>query len=184
VVAQPETVKKIEQTWAAKVQQWKPLYKDAITSEPLVPRPLKGRWLRLENEKIELHGPAQGDDVDNSWVFIPSLQTAITGDIVYDGVYSWTAETTPALRKAWAATLDEISARKPAKVVPGHQVPARAQDPANLTATRDYLAAFDAAVADSKTPDELQQKVKGKYPDLALDVILKIGAEASLAKAK
>jgi hypothetical protein len=50
--------------------------------------------------------------------------------------------------------------------------------------TQGYLKAYDAALASSKTPEELQAKVKAQYPDAALDVILKLGSEASLPAAK
>ena len=36
--------------------------------------------------------------------------------------------------------------------------------------------------ASSKTPEEVQKKVKAKYPELQLDVILQIGAGAAFAK--
>jgi hypothetical protein len=41
----------------------------------------------------------QGDDAENSYVWIPSLRAVVTGDIVYSGVYVWTAETDPAAHK-------------------------------------------------------------------------------------
>ena len=182
LVALPSTVADIRQTWAAKVKQWKPVYKDAITEKPLIPRALKGNSIALEGEKLEIHGNLMGDDKDNSYVWIPSIKTVVAGDIVYDGVHAWTANTNPQERKAWLATLDQIAALQPAKVVPGHQAPARQQDPSNLQATKDFLIAFDEALASSRTPEEVQQKIKAKYPDLALDVILKLGSEAAFAK--
>src|SRR5262249_1373599 len=139
LVALPATVKGIEQTAAAKVAQWKPLYKEAITEKPVIPHALKGKTITVEGQKLEIHGPGHGADKDNTWVFIPSLKTVIAGDIVYDGVHSWTANTTPPDRKAWIQTLDQIAALKPERVVPGHQAPDRKQDPSNLLATKEYL---------------------------------------------
>src|SRR5688572_17109520 len=40
LVALPSTVADIKKSWAEKVKQWKPLYKDAITDKPLIPEPL------------------------------------------------------------------------------------------------------------------------------------------------
>jgi glyoxylase-like metal-dependent hydrolase (beta-lactamase superfamily II) len=182
LVALPAAVAEIKKTWAAKVKQWKPIYKDALPDQPALPRPLKGNTIALEGEKLEIHGPVQGDGKHNSYLWIPSIKTVIAGDIVFDGVHVWTADTTPAERKAWLSTLDQIAALSAAKAVPGHQAPERQQDPSNVKATRDYLIAFDTALAASKTPEEVQQKVKAQYPDLALDVILKIGSEAAFKK--
>jgi glyoxylase-like metal-dependent hydrolase (beta-lactamase superfamily II) len=183
LVALPATIADIEKTWAAKVKQWKPLYKDGITDAPVVPEPVTGDSIDLEGEKLELVGGVQGDAANNSYVWIPSLKAVVTGDIAYDDVYPWTAETTPESRKAWAETIDKLSALEPQLVVPGHQKPEQHQDPASLKFTKDYLAAYDTALASSKTPVELQTKVKAQYPDVALDVILKIGSETALKPA-
>jgi hypothetical protein len=65
-------------------------------------------------------------------------------------------------------------------VVPGHQKPELAQDAANIQFTKDYLKAYDEALASAKSATDLQAKVKKLYPDAALDIVLKIGSEASL----
>ena len=184
LVALPATVADIEKTWQDKVKVWKPMYKAAIPDLPLIPEALAGTSLDLEGEKLELIGGLQGDAPDNSFVWIPTLSTVVGGDIVYDAVFPWTAETTPESRKAWSDTLDKIAALNPKLVVPGHQKPEQKQDPSNVKFTKDYLAAYDAALATSKSADELQAKVKAQYPDVALELILKLGAEASLPASK
>jgi glyoxylase-like metal-dependent hydrolase (beta-lactamase superfamily II) len=185
LVALPTTVAEIERTWADKVKQWKPLYKDAITDQPIVPEPLSGTSLDVDGVKLEIMGGVQGDDENNSYVSVPDLGAVVTGDIVYDGVFPWTAETNPETRKAWAGTLDTLAALSPKRVIPGHQKPEQQQAPENLTFTKDYLAAFDAALASSKTAKELQTKIKAQYPEAALDIVLQIGAETALpAKSK
>ncbi len=72
---------------------------------------------------LEIHGGVQGDDRNNSYVWIPSLETVIAGDLTYRGVHVRTAETKAADRKAWRKTLDEVAARKPTVVVAGHKDP-------------------------------------------------------------
>ena len=184
LVALPETVAEIEKSWADKVKQWKPLYKDAITDKPILPQALEGTTLDVDGQKLEVVGNVQGDDVNNSYVTIPGLDAVVTGDIVYDGVFPWTAETNPDTRKAWAGTLDKLAALSPKLVVPGHQKPEQQQDPGNLAFTKGYLAAFDTALASSKTAAELQATVKGLYPNAALDIVLQIGSEAALPPQK
>ena len=180
LVALPATIAEIEKTWEAKVKQWRPLYKDGITDHPVIPEPLAGNSLELEGEKLEIVGGQQGDETENSYVWLPSIGTLIAGDIVYDQVFPWTAETSPEQRGAWSATLDKLKGLGAQVVVPGHQKPEQKQEPANLGFTQGYLKAYDAALASSKTSEELQGKLKAQYPDAALDVILKIGAEAAL----
>jgi glyoxylase-like metal-dependent hydrolase (beta-lactamase superfamily II) len=182
LVALPATVEEIKKTWEGKVKQWKPMYKEGITAKPFLPEPLTGTTIELEGEKLELSGGVQGDDANNSYVWIPSLRAAVAGDIVYDQVFPWTAETTPTERQAWIASLDSLAARTPSLVVPGHQKPERTQSPEDIKFTRDYLVAYDEALAKSEKPADLQAKLKAKYPDTALDVILKLGSEASFKK--
>jgi glyoxylase-like metal-dependent hydrolase (beta-lactamase superfamily II) len=182
LVALPATVEEIRATWEGKVKQWKPMYKDAITDKPVLPEPLAGTSLELEGQKLEIVGGVQGDEGQNSYVWIPSLRTAVVGDIAYDEVFPWTAETSVEQRKAWIASLDKVGALNPAVVVPGHQKAEQKQDPSTLKFTKDYLLAYDEALSTAKKPAELQAKLKAKYPNAALDIILKIGAEASFKK--
>ena len=181
LVALPATVAEIKKTWAAKVKQWGPLYGDLIPSKPVLPTALAGTTLTLEGKTLEIHGGLQGDDAGNSYVWIPSTKTVVAGDIVYRGVHVWTRETSAAQRKAWAKTLDEIAALRPATVIAGHKDPAQKDDATGIDWTRSYLETFDAAVAGSKTSADAQAKVKAKYAGAQLDVILQLGADAQYA---
>lgn len=180
MVALPATIEHIKKTAQAKVDQWRVNYGDKITSKPIVPEELAEPFLLLEGERLEIEGHVQGDDSENSFVWIPSLKAVIAGDVVYDGVFPWTAETSPAQRKAWIASLDRILALQPSVVVPGHQAPFAKNDTEAVLFTKEYLTFFDKARASSKIADELHAKVKGKFPRLELDIILKIGAGAAL----
>jgi glyoxylase-like metal-dependent hydrolase (beta-lactamase superfamily II) len=184
LVALPATVAEIEKTWQAKVNEWRPKYNDAITSTPVVPERITENALDIDGQKVEIVGGVQGDDENNSYLWIPSIRTAIAGDIVFDGIFPWTAETTPDARKAWSETIDRIAANKPDRVVPGHQKSDRKQEPTALVFTKEYLAVYDQELAVSKNAKELESKMKKRYPDAELDVIVKIGSEAAFAKAK
>jgi len=184
LVALPATVADIKKTWQAKVKQWAPLYGDNLTSKPVLPVALTGTTLTLEGQTLELHGPVQGDAEGNSYVWIPSIKTVIAGDIVYRGVHAWTADSNTVQRAAWKKTLAELTALGPTTVVAGHKDPKQKDDAAGLEATRAYLDAFDAAVASSKTAAEVQSKVKAKFPDAQLEIILSLGAGAAFPAAK
>jgi glyoxylase-like metal-dependent hydrolase (beta-lactamase superfamily II) len=184
IVALPAVIKAIRASAEPKVRQWKPMYGDNLTSSPVIPEPLEGTSLKLEGETLQIVGGLQGDDSLNSYVWIPSLKAAIVGDIAFYGIYAWTADTTPAERKRWIKTLEDLAARKPALVVAGHKRPELKDDPSSLHSTREYLAFFEQARAGSKSADELMKKVKAKYPDLGLEVILKIGSQAAFAAEK
>jgi hypothetical protein len=42
-----------------------------------------------------------------------------------------------------------------------------------------YLAAWDEALASAKSAADLQARIKARYPDTALDSIVRIAAEAA-----
>jgi glyoxylase-like metal-dependent hydrolase (beta-lactamase superfamily II) len=159
------------------------MFGDNLPTKPLVPAPLTGNTITLEGQTLEIHGPVQGDATTNSYVWIPSIKALVVGDIVYQGVFPWTAETTPETRKAWLKTLDELTALNPAIVVAGHKDPKLKDDMSGIAATRAYLTDFDAAVAASKSAEELEGKMKAKYPKLQLDIVLHIGAGAAFPAA-
>jgi glyoxylase-like metal-dependent hydrolase (beta-lactamase superfamily II) len=182
LVAVPAALAEIKKTWKKKVDQWGPMYGALVPTKPELPVALAGKTITLEGQTLEIKGTTQGDSADNTYVWIPSIKTVIAGDIVFHGVHAWTAETNAQSRKAWIKTLDEISALAPSTVVAGHKDPKLKDDPASVKATKDYLLAFDAALAASKTPEEVQAKLKPKYGTLQLDIILQIGAAAQFGK--
>lgn len=184
IVALPSTVQKIKETWKPKVDQWSPVYHDQIPTDPLIPSELKGSILKIGDEKIEITGSVQGDDEYNSYLWIPSLKTVIAGDTVYNGVFPWTAETKLENRKAWLKTIAQLSALNPTRVIAGHKTANSDDNPSSLKFMKEYLTLFNEAVPASKTAEDLVAKIKAKYPSLALDIILNIGANAAIPKAQ
>lgn len=182
IVARADVVEEIKKGAKAKVDQWKPMYGANLTDAPVVPEVLKEDTLTLEGEKLQLVSQVQGDDAHNSYVWIPSVKTLIGGDTLYNGVHVWTAETKAVNRKAWLATLDKLEKLKPEVVISGHQTADAKNDASAIAFTRDYLKAFDAAVAGSKNAGEALEKVKAKYPNAQLEIIAKIGTDAQFAK--
>jgi hypothetical protein len=53
--------------------------------------------------------------------------------------------------------------------------------PSAIAFTRDYLKAFDQAIASSKNAGQVVAQLRARYPGAALEVIAKLGAEAQLA---
>ncbi len=182
-VATPAALAEIKKTVAAKVKQWAPVYGALVPTKPVLPTALVGTKITLEGQTLEIK-TVQGDSADNTYVWIPSTKTVIAGDIVFAGVHVWTRETNAAQRAAWIKSLDELAALNPTTVIPGHQDPRAKQDASAIKATKDYLLAFDEAVKASKTPAEVETKMKAKYGALALDIILKLGAETQFPPAK
>ncbi len=130
IVAEPAVVAEIKKTWAEKVKRWGPMFGANLTSKPIIPEPLAGHALTLEGQTIEIHGSVQGDDATNSYVWIPSIKTVVVGDIAYQGIFPWTAETNHASRAAWSKTLDQLAALGATTVIAATRSPLKRTTPA------------------------------------------------------
>lgn len=182
MTALPSTIKNMHANWEGELKTWKPVYGGNLPSRPVIPEALAGTTLTLEGETLEVVGELQGDAKDNSYIWIPSLKAVITGDIVFNGLYPWTLETTPAERKEWIKSLHRIEALGPLVVVGGHKKPGLKDDLYGVRLTRDYLAYYDEALTFCKTAEEFRSRIKNRFPDLGLEVILQMAVDAAFAK--
>jgi hypothetical protein len=107
------------------------------------------------------------------------LSAVVCGDIVYSGVFPWTAETTAEQRKAWLQTLDRIAALNPKVVVAGHQRSEDGTAPSSLAFMKSYLKSYDEVLASSKTAADAESKLKARYPNLDDDFSLKLGLQVA-----
>jgi glyoxylase-like metal-dependent hydrolase (beta-lactamase superfamily II) len=179
IIAQPTTVDIIKKTWKNNVDKWSPVYGNNIPTSPVLPIPMNGMVLELEGEMFPIYMNVQGDDRGNSYIWIPSLKAVVCGDIVYNGVYPWTAETTPLERKEWIRSLEKIESLRPAIVIAGHKDTGKADDPSCLQFMKEYLNYYDAAIIVSRDAEELKASVKKRFPGLGLDMILNISARTA-----
>jgi glyoxylase-like metal-dependent hydrolase (beta-lactamase superfamily II) len=184
-VTAPEVAGVIEATQAAKVALWKPLLGDEVPDDPLRPRVLDGDAIDLEGTEIKILHLGQGDVGASTVVWIPPLSTLVSGDLAYSGTHLWLAETGPAERREWIANLERLAEMTQRRVIAGHQAPGARSDWRHvlLAETRDYIAAFDAAIAGSANAQELMQAMVERYPHRALPVMLEIAANAAFPSA-
>jgi glyoxylase-like metal-dependent hydrolase (beta-lactamase superfamily II) len=180
-VALQPTVDDIKEKWEAKEKEWKQVFGDNLSTEVVIPEVLQENTIQLEGKKLAIYGAVQGDDTHNSYVYIPSIRTVVAGDIAYNGVFPWTRETNKAQRQEWIKTINTIQALHPAVVVAGHKNPALKDDPAILAFMKDYLAFYDEALATSGTAEELETKIKNRFPGLGVPMILQLAAGAAFA---
>ena len=110
------------------------------------------------------------DGPGNSYVYIPSLQAVVTGDVVFENVYFGVPR--DAARENWSKTIDQILALKPVIIVPGHQGPGAKNDISAIAFMKKYIADWDANVAKSKTPAEMKANVLKQYPGLGMEFTL------------
>lgn len=171
-VALPATANAIKTAWPARQKFWFATYGNNIPGpDPVVPEALTTPVLTLEGEEFPITGPVQGSDgPGGSFVYIPSLQAVVTGDIVFDHVYFGVPR--GKAREDWSKTIDQITALNPAIIVPGHEGPGATRDMRSIQFMKKYIADWDANVAASKNAAEMKEKVLAQYPGLGMEFTL------------
>jgi hypothetical protein len=150
------------------------------------PEPLTAMEFLVDGQGVLVIRDFQGDVLKaaNSFLWIPSLRAVIAGDIVFDGVHPWLADSTEQTRSAWLHSLDFISSLRPRIIVPGHR-----RDETNagglkpLEFMRRYLSDFDTVRRSSSTADQLAVAMNQRYPALSLKKFLDFASRAAFPAA-
>lgn len=155
----------------------------AMLADSLVtPTPLPSTHLTVDGEEVMVIPDLTGDVSvpTNSVLWIPSLRTALVGDVAFNGVHPWLGSSTESTRAAWRASLARVASLHPAVVVAGHKKNVAAPDSADVLRFMDgYLADFDSIRKVSSGGRELAMAMQRKYPDLAVQGLLFYSAQVA-----
>jgi glyoxylase-like metal-dependent hydrolase (beta-lactamase superfamily II) len=173
-VALPEVRERMVTSWPGRRNFWYPTYGDELPGEEaILPEALSEPKMMLEGYEFLIIGEQIGlDGAGNSFVWIPAIKAAVTGDIIFNSHLRPPAETAPLYE-----TLDRIAALGPEIVVAGHQARGTANDPQVLNFIREYIGAFRMARQTSPNWEELAAKMKVMYPGLGREDALEQAAQ-------
>lgn len=186
VVAAGDTVAAIKASVQKKLDTWGPQLKEngpQTLTDVVIPEVSDASHLMLEGEAIEI--VAAKGLANRRYLWAPSLEAIFGGVLVFSGVHVWTADTATAEgRAAWVKTLEDMAARHPKVVVPGHMMPGAALDGSAIDYTRDYLLAFEEELAKAKDSATLIEAMTRRYPQAGMGIALAIGAKVALGEMK
>jgi len=131
----------------------------------VVPEALDDRVVRVDDAELHVIELEQADIAPTSIVHIPTIDTVIAGDAVYNGVNPFLAASGPADWPNWVASVDRIAALNPTTVIAGHKAPTRGDEATCLGETRDYLEKFIDFFQTSADSRELVRRMTELYPD-------------------
>ncbi|MEU5595007.1 MBL fold metallo-hydrolase [Streptomyces sp. NPDC020298] len=181
-VATPLVIEHIQHSYEGKLKAWGALGPNLPTR--LVDlEPLTGDLI-LEGHRFELKGgPAELPDRHYLW---QAEQRAILGGVLlFQKEHVWVADTpTPEDRSAWVRLLDDMAALEPELVVPGHRLPDAPADSSAITATRDYLLAFEEELGKAADGAALTEALVRRYPDNGMLIAAQIGAKVAKGEMK
>jgi glyoxylase-like metal-dependent hydrolase (beta-lactamase superfamily II) len=184
ILAASQTIAAIAANVDKKLAVWGPQLKDngpQTRADVVFAQPFDESVLMLEGQRIEIVA-AQGM-ANRRYLWVPSLQAIVGGVLVFSDLHVWTADTPSAdARRAWRDNLEAMLARKPQRVVPGHMGPQAVLDASAIRFTRDYLLAFEAALAQASNSGQLIASMLQRYPQLQGKTSLEIGAKVALGE--
>ncbi len=186
VPAASATLAAIKGNIDGKLATWGPMLKEngpQTLADIVLPEAFDGPSLSVDGETIEI--VTVKGIANRRYLWSPSLKAVFGGVLVFSGVHVWTADTpTKEERAAWIAALDEIAARQPAVVVPGHMVADAATDLSGVAHTKAYLLAFEEELPKATDAAALKAAMEARFPGLDMGVALDIGAKVAKGEMK
>lgn len=172
-VATQHTIEHIQHSYEGKLKAWAALGANLPTRLVDI-APLTGD-LELEGNRFELRGGP-----DRHYLWQAEHRAILGGVLLFQREHVWVADTPkPEQRAAWIGLLDEMAALDPSLVVPGHRLPDGATDVTAITATRDYLLAFEEELTTAVDGAALTEALLRRYPDHGMVIAAQLGAKVA-----
>src|SRR6202158_5041998 len=179
IIANSAVVDRINKVYQEKIDKWKKILGPGATSHVVAISKFDGNFIKFESSKIEVLKNIQGDTDENSMLWIPAQRILITGDVSFNNMHVYTAETDSKARRKWLSSLNKIRESKPSVVIPGHsKVGAPLDASTAVDFTERYLLVFEEELRKAKDPDSLINTMKEKFPSSDLLLALERGENA------
>jgi glyoxylase-like metal-dependent hydrolase (beta-lactamase superfamily II) len=176
-VATPIVIEHIQHSYEGKLKAWGVLGANLPTRLVDI-EPLTGD-LAFEGHRFELRGGG-AELPDRHYLWQAEHRTILGGVLLFQKEHVWVADTAkPEQRAAWIDLLDEMAALDPQLVVPGHRLPGTQADASAITATRDYLTAFEEELGKASDGASLTDALVKRYPDNGMLIAAQIGAKVA-----
>jgi glyoxylase-like metal-dependent hydrolase (beta-lactamase superfamily II) len=181
IIANSAVVDRINKVYQDKIDKWKTILGTGATSHVVAIEKLDASFIKFENSKIEVLKNIQGDTDENTMLWISGQRILIAGDVVFNNMHVYTAETDSKAREKWLNSLNQIRELKPSVVIPGHsKVGAPLDASAAVDFTENYLLVFEEELNKAKDPDGLINAMKERFPSADLLLAIERGAKANV----
>jgi len=181
IIATSAVVDRINIVYQEKIDKWKKILGTGATSHAVAIEKFDGNFIEFESSKIEVLKNIQGDTDENTMLWIPGQRILIAGDVLFNDMHVYTAETDSKARGKWLNSLQRIRELKPSVVIPGHsKVGAPLDASTALDFTENYLLVFEEELKKAKDADSLINTMKEKFPSSDLLLAIERGAKANV----
>ncbi|MEV4263966.1 MBL fold metallo-hydrolase [Kribbella sp. NPDC049584] len=144
---------------------WRDRFPGQLPDRFVVAEPLERDTFTLEGKQLVAIELGHTDTDGTSALHVPSIGLVVAGDVAYDEVHLYLAESVAGGIDQWLAALDALEGLHPTAVVSGHRQADASDDPRYIDETRRYLKAFAAAESRTNTALDLYNAVLEEYPN-------------------
>jgi len=181
IIANSAVVDRVNKVYPEKIDKWKKILGSGATSHVVAIEKFDGNFIGFENAKIEILKNIQGDTDENTMLWIPGQRILIAGDVLFNDMHVYTAETDTKARGKWLNSLNKIRELKPSIVIPGHsKVGAPLDASTAVDFTENYLLVFEEELKKAKDSDSLINAMKERFPSADFLLALDRGAKANV----
>ena len=183
IIATSEVVARIHKIYQEKLDKWHQLLGSAATTHVVPIETFDGNAFTFESTRIEVLRHIQGDTDENTMLWIPAQRILVSGDVVFNDMHVYTADTDRHAREKWLNSLAAIRALQPSVVIPGHSKVGAPLDASTAVAfTETYLSVFDEELTKAMNPDSLIAAMKGRFASADLLLAIERGAKANVKR--
>ena len=180
ILATSSVVDRINAVYQEKIDKWKTILGSGATSRAVAISAADGNVIKFESSRIEVLEHIQGDTDENTMLWIPGQRILIAGDVVFNDMHVYTAETDAKARGKWLNSLQKIREMKPSIVIPGHsKVGAPLDASTAVEFTERYLLVFEEELKKAADPDGLINTMTERFPSADLRLAIERGAKAN-----
>jgi glyoxylase-like metal-dependent hydrolase (beta-lactamase superfamily II) len=181
IIANSAVVDRINKVYQEKLDKWQKILGSGAASRVVAISKFDANFIEFEGSKIEVLKNIQGDTDENTMLWIPGQGILIAGDVLFNNMHVYTAETNSKARGKWLNSLQKIRELKPSVVIPGHsKVGAPLDASTALDFTENYLLVFEEELKKAKDADSLINTMKEKFPSSDLLLAIERGAKANV----
>ena len=181
IIATSAVVARINQVYQEKIDKWKQLLGSDAATRVVPIEPLDGDTITFDSSHIEVLKHIRGDTDENTMLWIPERRILVAGDVVFNDMHVYTAETDSLARGKWLHSLNAIRAMRPSVVIPGHSKSgARLDASTAVDFTETYLRVFEEELKQAKGPEGLIEAMKERFPSADLFLAIERGAMANV----
>jgi glyoxylase-like metal-dependent hydrolase (beta-lactamase superfamily II) len=181
IIANSSVVDRINKVYQEKIDKWKTILGPGATSHAVAIEQFDGNFITFGNSQIEVLRNIQGDTDENTMLWIPGPRILIAGDVLFNDMHVYTAETDSKARGKWLNSLNKIRELNPSVVVPGHSKAGAHLDASTaVDFTENYLLAFEEELKKAKGPDSFIISMKERFPSADFILALERGAKANV----